>query len=502
MKTLRPDQERAMSLLRQAVAAGKRRVLICAPTGFGKTILASKIIRGGLAKGSRSCFTAPAIRLVDQTLEKFWAEGLTDVGVIQADHFLTDWSQPVQIASVQTLASRKKFPEANIVLVDEVHNQFDIIYKWMDDPDHYNTLFIGFSATPGAKGLGFHWEELLVPVTIGELIREGVLCDFQVYGPKIKPDLKGVKIAHGDYQEAALSAKMQESALVADAVETWLQRANFWPTFNFGVDRAHAKTLQAAYMASGIPWGYMDSYTPKPERAQILSDWRAGLLKGISNCEILTTGVDEDVHCLQVCRPTKSRDLHVQIIGRLLRNPSGIKPNLPNAKVGLILDHTMNHLTHGFVTDIIYSHLDKTQKGEKQPTEAVPKEKLPKECPKCHFLVPRGIRSCPQCGFTPTTINRHDHLEGELIQLSKKKKGPLDLIPDSEFYAQLKFIERESGKKETWAAAMFKDRKGYWPNDFSKKSEMKPTPDVINWITHKNIAWTKSKKNKRNSHVN
>ena len=41
--------------------------------------------------------------LVDQTVEKFYAEGIRDIGVIQANHDLTNWSRPVQIASVQTL---------------------------------------------------------------------------------------------------------------------------------------------------------------------------------------------------------------------------------------------------------------------------------------------------------------------------------------------------------------------------------------------------------------
>ena len=46
-------------------------------------------------------FTVPALSLVDQTMRAFWEEGIRDIGVIQASHPMTDWSRPVQIASVQ-----------------------------------------------------------------------------------------------------------------------------------------------------------------------------------------------------------------------------------------------------------------------------------------------------------------------------------------------------------------------------------------------------------------
>ncbi len=68
-KELRPHQNRAIEMLREQMAAGKRRVVIQGPTGFGKTLVAAAIMRGALAKGNRAIFTAPAISLIDQSVE-------------------------------------------------------------------------------------------------------------------------------------------------------------------------------------------------------------------------------------------------------------------------------------------------------------------------------------------------------------------------------------------------------------------------------------------------
>jgi DNA repair protein RadD len=65
-------------------------------------VIAGEIIRSALAKGKRVIFTVPAIELIDQTARSFWAEGIRDVGVLQASHAMTDPTRPVQVASIQT----------------------------------------------------------------------------------------------------------------------------------------------------------------------------------------------------------------------------------------------------------------------------------------------------------------------------------------------------------------------------------------------------------------
>src|SRR5580765_6031846 len=129
MKTLRPDQTLAIDNIRDALRASKsKRVVMQGPTGSGKTVIISDIVSRAQARGSKVLITMPTISLIDQTVIALAAQGVMDVGVIQAAHPMTDWSRPVQVASIQTLQHRwkeGKMPGADIVLVDEVHRRFD-----------------------------------------------------------------------------------------------------------------------------------------------------------------------------------------------------------------------------------------------------------------------------------------------------------------------------------------------------------------------------------------
>jgi DNA repair protein RadD len=132
-RALRPYQAKALDLLRQSLMTGHRRPLVQAPTGFGKTLLAAEVIKGALAKGNRIIFTVPALSLIEQTVAAFEAEGIDAIGVMQGMHRRTDARQPVQVASIQTLARRKR-PQADLVVIDEAHRMFDSVNAWISDP--------------------------------------------------------------------------------------------------------------------------------------------------------------------------------------------------------------------------------------------------------------------------------------------------------------------------------------------------------------------------------
>lgn len=152
ISALRPHQTRALAMLRQSLGRGYRRPMLQAPTGAGKTILAAAIVEGALSKGNRVTFVVPALSLIDQTVQSFWREGIQDVGVIQANHELTNPARMVQVASVQTL-QRRTFPESDVVVIDEAHRWFRLFERWMSDLFFERVPFIGLSATPWTRGL-------------------------------------------------------------------------------------------------------------------------------------------------------------------------------------------------------------------------------------------------------------------------------------------------------------------------------------------------------------
>ena len=348
-RELRPHQTKAIKMLRQSLGSGKRRPVLQAPTGFGKKLLGAAIIEGALAKNKRVIFTVPALSLVDQTVNAFWDDGIRDVGVIQAWNPMTDWSRPVQVASVRTL-QRRPIPEADIVIIDECHHWFDFYEAWMSDPLWQDRPFIGLSATPWTRGLGKYFDDLIIAATTQDLISEGYLSPFRVFAPS-HPDLTDVRTVRGDYHKGDLSGVMSDAPLVADVVDTWRRRAENRSTFCFAVDRAHAKHLQAKFTEAGVSTGYIDAHTPISERREIERKFHNGDIRVVCNVGCLTTGIDWDVRCIVLARPTKSEILFVQIVGRGLRTAEGKEDCL-------ILDHSDTHLRLGFVTDIHHEVLD------------------------------------------------------------------------------------------------------------------------------------------------
>ena len=486
---LRPHQLRAMEELRHAVGVLKRHSpLIMAPTGAGKTILAAAVVDGAMRKGKRVCFTVPAISLIDQTVEAFGREGITEIGVIQADHPLTDWSQPVQIASVQTLSRRVRKPDVDVVVIDEAHRMFEAVNKWIVAPGWEHVPFIGLSATPWAKGMGKYYDHLIEASTTARLIDEGYLSPFRVFAPS-HPDLSGVRITAGDYNEEQLSAVMRDAALVSDVVSTWCDKGEDRPTLCFAVDRAHAKALCDQFVASGVPAEYQDAYTEADDRKAIERRFRKGVTRVVCNVGTLTTGVDWDVRCIILARPTRSRMLYVQIIGRGLRTADG-KADC------LILDHSDTTLRLGFVTDIHGSLDDGKQRSASTREKSEP---LPKECASCAFLKPPKTPVCPACGYKAERQPDVAEADGELQELTHgrrpAKSREYTMEEKQSWYSTFIAIGEARGYKSGWASQKYRDKFGVWPhNAMHKRPARVYNEEARRWEHSRRIAWAKSKK--------
>lgn len=480
---LHPHQERALADLRASLSSGHRRPMLQAPTGAGKTVLAASIVQGALAKGKRVLFVVPFLSLVDQTVAAFGAQGIACVGVMQGFHPMTDGTQPVQVASVQTL-QRRMLPLADIVIVDEAHRWFRFYGEWMSRPEWQNVPFVGLSATPWTKGLGRHYDDLIVAATTAELIENGLLSPFRVFAPA-HPDLSDVKVVAGDYHEGELSDVMSGPKLVAGVVSTWLRLGEDRPTLCFAVDRAHARRIVSEFEAAGVPTAYVDANTPRDEREKIGRRLAERQVRVVVNVFCLTTGVDWDVRCIVLARPTKSEMLFVQIIGRGLRTA-------PGKQDCLILDHSDTTLRLGFVSDIHHESLDT---GEKAKSSSVKREKappLPKECPSCAFLRPAGVHQCPSCGFAPERQSAIEEHDGELVQLNGRRKGRHEATPHDhqQFYSMLVFVQQQRGYAQGWVAHKFKERFGHWPRGLIE-APAAPDTAFLNWMKSQQIAFAK-----------
>lgn len=500
MAELHPHQIKALDGIKEEVRAGSKRVLLEAPCGFGKTVIAAKIVIGAREKGNRLVFCVPALQLINQTWERFAENGIdpSEMGIIQADHPLTRPHAPVQIASAQTLARRER-PITDMVVVDECHIRHKVYDKWMEErPD---LLFIGLSATPWATGLGKLYSSLIKPVTMSELIEQGFLSRFRVLAPS-HPDLTGVKVVAGDYQEDQLGEAMSTPTLVADVVSTWLAKGPGTKTLCFCVNRNHAAKVAHEFSKCGVRTAYVDAFTPRDERDEIGKAFGRGEIQVVVNIGVLTTGVDWDVRCLILARPTRSEMLYVQIIGRALRPAEG-------KESALILDHSDTTLRLGLVTEIHHGALSMGRADDEEKRKQKERSKPePKVCPACQVLVAPRQRECGECGMPMFGASGVIDLPGELAEVGPgRNRGPkpepgtvtdrLQSLGKDTVWGMLLSMERQFLWKSGVAAHRYKEIFGIFPWGMRGAHPIEPSGELRSWVRSRSIAYAKYLKGRR-----
>lgn len=504
-KSLYDHQHRALDLLRQSYALQKEqgrpvRTVLMGPTGMGKTVIMATMTRGSIVKGKSVAILVPRKQLIEQTLEQLADEGITSVGVIQADHYRTNGAMPVQVCTPQSLQNRPKSlldkdgkPRFGLVLVDECHEQFRFIRDLMQHPDWQGVPFVGVSATPWARGMGTYWNDLVIPTTTEELIAttnavsgQSFLAPFKVFAPPsgLRPDLSKVatsnQVQGTDYVVGQLSTEMRKAPLVADAVSTWKMMASNRKTLVFAVDRAHADALHTKFCEAGVHAEYIDGNTPMRERTAIRKNLRNGRTQVVVNIGVLTTGCDwPEVDCIQLCRPTRSESLLVQIVGR------GLRPS-PGKDFCLVLDHTMNTERLGLVTDICHTLLDDGR--PKVNGKAKPAEALPKECPSCHHMKPPKTRTCPSCGHEAKVQSKVETVNGKLEEV-KGKKAKVTMADKQLWWSGFLRHAQVTFKSHKWCLAQYRQKFNVWPRGLYDIAADEVSPEIAGWIKSRAIAW-------------
>lgn len=319
---------------------GKRSVLFQMPTGTGKTVLFSEIVRRGFVEKRKILIVVHRKEIIKQITAK-----LREMG-IKVGHILagtdSDYSQTIQVASIQTL-NRRKHPEADLIIIDECHHAVSKTYKELWQIYPIKTKFLGVTATPiRLNGEGFEklFDELIVSWQIQKFIKEKYLVPIIHYVSSL-PDLSSVKISKGDYDIETLSSVMMENNLMYDIVKSYENTCKGKSAIVFAVDVEHSKEIAYRYNCAGIRARHIDAKTPQIEREQTLNEFKQGKIKVISNVGIITEGFDfPECEVVQLARPTQSLSLYLQMAGRVMRIA-------PNKKAGIILDNSGLWREHG-----------------------------------------------------------------------------------------------------------------------------------------------------------
>jgi len=494
-QNLRPYQIQVVARIEAEVGAGRRRILLAAPTGSGKTVIAGEVIATRVKLGGRVLFLAHRRELIQQVSAKLWDVGIKH-GIIQAG-FPWRLDERVQVASISTLHARAvrtnkiDLPAADFVVVDEAHHCPARTYRRLLGA--YSTaMILGMTATPcrgDGRGLGNIFETIVECPSVAELISGGYLVPTRVYAPS-RPDLRGIRIERGDYAEKQLAERMDDRKLFGDIVTHWLRLADRRRTVVFATGVAHSVHLRDEFRGAGVWAEHIDGSTPAEERDRILKRLAQGSVDVVCNAMVLSEGWDQpEVSCLVLARPTRHMGLYRQMVGRVLRPATGKTD-------ALFLDHAGAIFEHGFVDEPVIWTLAEDRRAENPTQGSRARHQAPAltTCPECAAVRFEG-RPCTACGWRPQPKPQSFEVaDGELGQVDRRRMVRQQIYSTEDklqFFRQLLWIAAERRYNPGWAAHQYKQKFGAWPS-VRFADPMPPDDTVRSWVRSRQIAYAKA----------
>jgi superfamily II DNA or RNA helicase len=489
MLVLRPHQEDVIEQLREGFRQGHKAQLLYAPTGFGKTEVAIALMKATAEKYNRAAMVLDRIVLVNQTSDRLDKYNL-DHGVLQAGHFKFDRSRRLQVCSAQTLERMKKFPDVDLLIVDECHITRKQTSEFIKNNPHIKV--IGLTATPFTKGLGQLYTNVVCGLTTADLVKDKWLTPLKVYISK-EIDMTGAKKVAGEWSQDVVTERGMK--LTGDIVQEWIKKTHEIfgepkKTIVFCAGVAHGADLVKQFAEHGYNFVSISYKDDSEYKKQAIADFSRPdtQIHGLIATDILTRGFDvSDVSIGVSARPfSKSLSSHIQQMGRVMR------PH-PDKKFAVWLDHSGNYLRFRADWDEVYTdgvkELDsRLEKVMREPTEKVKKEA---KCVACDFLLPKNSECCPSCGHVIQKRNSVVTVAGQMQELLlenfKAKKDEKQV-----FYSELLYIAKEKSYNPNWASHIYREKFGVWPKGL-QHTLAPPTVNTVKWIQHKNIKWAKSK---------
>lgn len=340
---LRPYQKEAIDAVLEARRQGLRRMLVCLPTGAGKTVIFSRLAQ--LAQ-RQVLVLAHREELLFQAREKLQAAlGGEQVVAIERGSERGAKDAKVLVCSIRSLHEQRLAEllgrrEVGLVIYDECHHaaaddNLRVLRQMGVFEAGFSGTLLGFTATTArgdGKGLDRVFERIVYSRSLPELIADGFLSPLRGFRISTAADLSRLSSSGLDFQEDELAEAVdieERNALVARSIQ---ELARDRRTIVFAVTVNHARNLAHALNALGVPTGLVHGAMPSEQRATALADFRASSVRVMCNVAVLTEGFDDPgVSCIAMARPTRSEGLYAQCVGRGTRLH-------PNKQDCLILD--------------------------------------------------------------------------------------------------------------------------------------------------------------------
>lgn len=343
---LRDYQQHTLDRVAKLQDGGKRRVVIGAPCGAGKTEMALGWIDEQLLAGRRVVVLTDRRPLLDQTIRRA-RRAAFEVAVLHGRETVPP-SASLVVTTVQTMQSRaKQMPwKADAVVLDEAHVGWRSGHRYAADTAAAGGMALGLTATPIGPGPLARWDALVWSVTQRELEQRGLLVEAVAHDRQgavgiTDADLSAIaRDPSGEWAQGATERALSPfTAEIARDVARACELAGHTPRMIvFGATRKHAAELtEAIAEACGARGALVVDKTGDADRREIIEAFDAGSVRVLGSVAALTLGFDSPrAEVLISARPlSRSLGWWMQMVGRVLRAAEG--------KTGAtILDYTGN----------------------------------------------------------------------------------------------------------------------------------------------------------------
>jgi superfamily II DNA or RNA helicase len=336
-RQLRDFQAEAVDSVREEWQAGSHRDDGHPAHRHGKTDVIAKLVTDEAAAGGRALVLAHRGELLDQISQRCGMHNpRLPIGRVQADDDQT--RRPITVAMTPTLAKadrRERLPRPSLVVVDECHHITSpsnmAILEWagcLDETDP--TRLLGVTATPSRsddakRGIGMVLQSVAFSRDIAWAIRAGWLVPPRGLAVVTSHmDLDTAKLNRGDYQDRDLGEMVsQDVGEIVRAWQTYAVDADYPQgriTIAFTPTVAAAAELAQAFELAGVKAEAVLGSTKQPEREAVYARLAAGVTRVLVGVAVMTEGFDSPpVSCVLMARPTRSRTVYTQAVGRGLR---------------------------------------------------------------------------------------------------------------------------------------------------------------------------------------
>lgn len=435
-----PHQTKAIDLIRKEFRLGKRKPLVCLPTGGGKTFLGCYIIKKAVEREGAKLIVVDREELLQQ-----WSQSLTKFGIshgfIRRKSYGDSWlPKKVYVAMVESLWSRlKKDPayleklKVNLTILDEAHK-----FAHFKVASHTSGKVIGLTATPlcsNVKGkLSEMYDGFVMPSTTSDLILSGHIVGSETFS--LQHEWKGLKRqSNGEFSEESQMLHFGKRKLIDGLVRHWHSYAKGKQTIVYNVNVEHSKRITKEFLDSGISCEHMDGGMSQSDRDAIFSRFRSGATTVISNVHLLTTGNDErEIECIAINRKCGLISTFTQIAGRGAR--SHTFPDGRRKGKFVLLDMGGNYEQHPIFGEDVDWHAIFKEPGISKNGKDDDNRQVPLVCNFCGGVNPSRSSECVYCKKAleqPKKTNSKPFLEmlgQDKKSLERIRQSKVDSLPE------------------------------------------------------------------------